>query len=162
MLEASRPKDMSRPVVAAAAARQITPERAKAVAAAAVIEAVSSIASGSAGPGQSGEPNGLGRMFADTQSWARDDDGVPFRRKGPKTFDAYIQRVFWDQTESGHATGYVDLGWLQPARIPTEANQIDVDGRHHKFADHNLKNKKCLPIVIHVALATETYIDTSN
>ena len=27
------------------------------------------------------------------------------------------KKAFWDQTESGHATGYVDLGWLRPAKF---------------------------------------------
>ena len=60
MLEARRPKDMPRPGAAAAAARQISPERATAGAVAAIIEAVSSIASGIADPGQSGEPDDPG------------------------------------------------------------------------------------------------------
>ena len=60
MLEASRPRAMPRPVVAAVAARQLSPDRATAVAVAAAIEVVCSIASSIADPGQSGEPDDPG------------------------------------------------------------------------------------------------------
>ena len=63
----------------------------KLVAAAAVLEAVSSIASGTAGPGQSGQPDDPGKMFDEMHDWNRDKDGIPYRRKGPKTFDDYLQ-----------------------------------------------------------------------
>ena len=44
-----------------------------------------------------------------------------------------------DQTESGHAIGYVDPGWTREARIPIEDELRDDKGRLHRFADHKAK-----------------------
>ena len=57
--------------------------RAKEVADAAVLEAVSSIASVTAA-GKSGEPDDPGQTFDELYDWKRDEEGVPYWRKGPK------------------------------------------------------------------------------
>ena len=106
--------------------------------AAAVWEAVLSIGSDTAA-GKSGEPDDPGRAFDELFDWKNGEDGVPYWRRGPQTFDDYLQRAFWDQTESGHATGYLDPGWAREARIPTEEELRDDKGRLHRFADHNAK-----------------------
>ena len=83
MVEASRPKQVPRPVAARVAARQLSPNGAKAVVAAAVLEDVST-ASGVVGQGKSGQPDDPGKMFYEIHDWNRDHDGIPYYKKGFK------------------------------------------------------------------------------
>ena len=84
--------------------RYISPERAKKAAAAAVIEAVSSIAS-KVMKQTSGQPDDPGRTVDEVHAWIRDAKGVGYWQKGPLFFEIYLQKVFWDHTECNTATG---------------------------------------------------------
>ena len=140
LLEASRPTSIPRPTAARAAARQLSPERevspsrVKEVAAAAVLEAVSSIASEA-----DVAPDSHGVTIDEIYDWKCDLNDIPFWLKGPETFDWYIQNAVWDQTLSGGATGDVDPGWNRAAREPNEDELRDNDGRLRRYAEHNTK-----------------------
>ena len=86
---------------------------------------------------ESGQPDDPGRTFDELHEWNRDAEGVGYWQKGPLSFEIYLQRVFWDQTESKSPTGYVDPDWLRTAIIPTRDQLIGADGYLHRFADHN-------------------------
>ncbi|MFM7982256.1 MAG: hypothetical protein ACKPKO_23350, partial [Candidatus Fonsibacter sp.] len=70
-------------------------------------------------PGLPGVP---GKTFDDILDWQYDEDGVPYGKKGPKSFDENLYRVFWSRTPERSATGYIDFGWMRPApaKIPFE------------------------------------------
>ena len=97
LLEASRPTSIPRPTAAGAAARQLSPKREispnfmKEVAAAAVLEVASSIAS-EAAAGPSGPPDDPGVTFDEIYDWKCDLNDVPLWINGPETFDKYLSK----------------------------------------------------------------------
>ena len=62
---------------------------------------------------KSGQPGAPSKTFDELFEWSVDDQGVPFHRKGPETFDDYLYTVYWAQTEAKGATGYQYIGWTR-------------------------------------------------
>ena len=71
-------------------------ERAKEASAAAVMEAVLSIAADSASV-LLGSPEDPGLTFDQIFDWHGDHTGVPYRSRGSRTFEEYLRAAFWDQ-----------------------------------------------------------------
>ena len=82
---------------------------------------------------KSGSPGEPGKTFDELFDWTLDDNGVPYYRKGPETFDGYLYTVFWSQTEAKGATGYLARGWNRTPPAPTEAQLINARGRHRSM-----------------------------
>ena len=88
---------------------------------------------------KSGPPGAPGKTFDELYEWNVDDDGVLFHEKGPETFERFLSKVCWSQTESGGATGYKDPGWLRTFPVPSAMQLIDARGRHHMYSSRNSK-----------------------
>ena len=111
-------------------------QRAKEASAAAVIEAVSSIAADVASI-ELGSPEDPGLTFDQLFDWHEGHTGVPYWDRGSRTFERYLQTAFWDQTESGTSTGYRDPGWSRTVDPPEPEELLEAKGRMHCYADHN-------------------------
>ena len=111
-------------------------ERAKEASAAAVMEAVLSIAADSASV-LLGSPEDPGLTFDQIFDWHGDHTGVPYRSRGSRTFEEYLRAAFWDQTESGGSTGYRDPGWSRAIEAPGPESLLDAKQRMHAYSNHN-------------------------
>ena len=108
-------------------------ERAKEASAAAVMEAVSSIAADSASV-PLGSPEDPGLTFDQLFDWHGDHTGVPYRSRWSRTFEEYLRAAFWDQTESGGSTGYRDPGWSRAIETPDPESLLDAKQRMKAYA----------------------------
>jgi len=88
---------------------------------------------------KSGPPGAPGKTFDELYEWYVDDDGISYEEKGPATFEKYLSKVYWSQTEAGGATGYQDPGWLRTCPVPSAAQLTDARGRKHMYSNHNSK-----------------------
>ena len=88
---------------------------------------------------KSGPPGELGKTFDELFDWNIDENGAPYHKKAPETFDDYLYTAFWSQTEAKGATGYQDPGWNRTSPVPTATQLIDARGRHYMYSNHNLK-----------------------
>ena len=136
-MEADRPRSMSRPTSGTSGNRHLSQKKAEATAATTVVETVSSIASDTAESEKSGQPDDPGLTGNRIHDWKRDGDGVPYHKKGPKSFDVVLQNVYWNQSATKYATGYIDPSWTRPTNSPTQKELTEFDGRLNRFGDIN-------------------------
>ena len=119
--------------------REASPARANKMADAAVIEAVSSIASKAINASQVSltTPEEQSMDFASGIVILKGSD-IGRRARFPSRF--IYRKVIWEETESQGATGYMDPGWLRPVVVPSQVQLIGADGCLHRVADHNMED----------------------
>ena len=88
---------------------------------------------------ESGQPDDPGRSVDELHEWNVDDQGQYYRQQGPLTFEKFLQKAYWDQTNSQSPTGYIDPGWQRVPVFGDKSKHTDADLHLHRYADHNLQ-----------------------